>query len=121
MTLGEHIEEPKFIDDATSVVSRGRFARMCIEVDITKPLLSKFKLRRRIRCIEYEGVHLICFKCGVYGNREDQCNSHNHDGRVPENTEQTVTEAREREQASANQKIHERISGETQNVRPEIS
>lgn len=54
MKIGELIGEPKHIDKATSLVSRGRFARMCVEVDITKPLLSKFKLRRRVRRIEYE-------------------------------------------------------------------
>lgn len=73
MKLGKMIGEPKNIDEATSLVSRGRFARMCIEVDITTPLLSKYKLRRRMRKIEYKGIHLICFKCGTYGHREDNC------------------------------------------------
>lgn len=73
MRIGELIGEPKNIDEATSLVSRGRFARMCIEVDITKPLLSKYKLRRRVRRIEYEGIHLVCFNCGTYGHREEQC------------------------------------------------
>lgn len=73
MKIGKKIGEPKYIDQATNIVSRGRFARMCVEVDITKPLLSKFKLRRRIRRIEYEGIHLVCFKCGIYGHNEDSC------------------------------------------------
>lgn len=73
MRIGSLIGEPKNIDEATSLVSRGRFARMCIEVDITKPLLSKYKLRRRVRTIEYEGIHLVCFKCGIYGHKEEQC------------------------------------------------
>lgn len=46
---------------------------MCVEVDITKPLISKFVLRRKIRRIKYEGLHLICFNCGVYGHTIDQC------------------------------------------------
>ncbi|XVF81050.1 hypothetical protein PTKIN_Ptkin15bG0125300 [Pterospermum kingtungense] len=46
MKVGEKIERPVRIDEATSIVSSGKFARMCVEVDITKPLLARFKLRR---------------------------------------------------------------------------
>lgn len=73
MRLGELVGEPKHIDDATSLVSRGRFARMCIEVDLAKPLIAKFLLRKKVRIIEYEGLHLVCFKCGVYGHMTDAC------------------------------------------------
>ena len=40
-----------------------------------KPLLSKFKLRNRIRRIEYEGIHLVCFECGRFGHRVGECPS----------------------------------------------
>ena len=73
MKVGEKIRKPIRIDQTTGLVSRGKFARLCVEVDITKPLLSKFKLRRRVRRIEYEGIHLVCFHCGVYGHRKDNC------------------------------------------------
>ncbi|XP_038687586.1 uncharacterized protein LOC119986972 [Tripterygium wilfordii] len=73
MRVGEKIGKPVKIDDATDSVSRGKFARLCVEVDLTKPLLAKFKLRRRVRRIEYEGIHLVCFKCGCYGHRQDTC------------------------------------------------
>ncbi|XVF74118.1 hypothetical protein PTKIN_Ptkin13bG0034600 [Pterospermum kingtungense] len=73
MRVGTYIGRPVRVDQATSLVSRGKFARMCVEVDITKPLLSKFKLRRRVRRIEYEGIHLVCFHCGIYGHRTESC------------------------------------------------
>lgn len=72
--VGEKIGEPIRIDSATSLTSRGKFARLCVEVDIRKPLLAKFWLRRRVRRIEYEGIHLVCFKCGIYGHSQDMCN-----------------------------------------------
>lgn len=53
-------------DDSTALATRGKFARLCVEVDLTK--LSKFRLRRKIRRIEYEGIHLVCFNCGRYGH-----------------------------------------------------
>ncbi|XVF47835.1 hypothetical protein PTKIN_Ptkin03bG0142800 [Pterospermum kingtungense] len=71
--VGEKIGRPVKIDQATDQVSRGKFARLCVEVDITKPLLAKFKLRRRIHRIKYEGIHLVCFQCGVYGHRKEIC------------------------------------------------
>lgn len=73
MRLGERIGNPIKVDDATGAAARGFFARMCVEVDITKPLLPKFILRNKVRKIEYEGVHLICFNCGVYGHHQEKC------------------------------------------------
>lgn len=87
--VGEKIGKPIRIDSATSLTSRGKFARLCVEVDITKPLLAKFWLRRRVRRIEYEGIHLVCFKCGVYGHSHDMCSKEEERegnlGDVPEN------------------------------------
>ncbi|XP_031106271.1 uncharacterized protein LOC116010917 [Ipomoea triloba] len=73
MKVAGKIGMPITIDTATSLVSRARFARVCVDVDITKPLLSKFKLRRRVRCIWYEELHMICFHCGMYGYNESAC------------------------------------------------
>ena len=65
MKLGAKIGRLIRVDEATSVVSRGRSARLYVELDLSKPLLSKFMLRRRIRRIEYEGMHMVCFGCGL--------------------------------------------------------
>ena len=66
MRIGERIGRLVKVDQAIDQVLRGKYARICVEVDITKPLLERFKLRRRIRRIEYEGIHLVCFQCEVY-------------------------------------------------------
>lgn len=73
MRLGRCIGNFVRIDDATLCASRGKYTRMCVEVDLTEPLLVKFQLRRRIERIEYEGMHLVCFECGYYGHRGDIC------------------------------------------------
>ncbi|XP_073273316.1 uncharacterized protein [Primulina huaijiensis] len=73
MKIGRKIGRPIRVDQATSLVSRGKFARICVEVDITKPLLAKFMLRRKVRRIEYEGIHMVCFTCGVYGHHQGDC------------------------------------------------
>lgn len=52
---------------------RGQFAQVCVEVDLSKSLLSKFRLKCRVRKIEYEGMHIICFDCGISGHCKDGC------------------------------------------------
>jgi hypothetical protein len=72
--LGDTICKTLKVDKATSICTSGNFARICVEVDLMKPLLlSKFKLRRRPRRIVHEGLHLICFQCGQYGHKKDAC------------------------------------------------
>ncbi|CAN1161430.1 hypothetical protein LINPERHAP2_LOCUS23907 [Linum perenne] len=71
--IGDRIGKTVRIDHTTLEGSRGNFARICVEVDISKPLLSKYRLRRRVRRIEYEGLHTICFSCGCYGHEEASC------------------------------------------------
>lgn len=71
--VGEKIGKPIRADQNTDTATRGRFARICVEVDITKPLLTMFKMRKRVRTIKYEGIHLVCFACGVVGHRAEDC------------------------------------------------
>ncbi|CAN1192310.1 hypothetical protein LINPERHAP2_LOCUS41481 [Linum perenne] len=71
--IGDRIGRTVRIDHTTLEGSRGNFARICVEVDLSKPLLSKYRLRRRVRRIEYEGLHVICFNCGCYGHKDEAC------------------------------------------------
>ncbi|XP_019150525.1 PREDICTED: uncharacterized protein LOC109147318 [Ipomoea nil] len=71
--IGKTIGRPVKIDVTTSLASKGKFARVCVEFDITKPLLSRFVIEGVEWPVEYEGIHLVCFKCGVYGHRQDNC------------------------------------------------
>ena len=71
--IGQKIGRVIKVDSTTANVERGQYTRMCIEVDLTKPLLSKFRLNGRIWGIQYEGLRMICFKCGRQGHKEDAC------------------------------------------------
>lgn len=46
MRVGEKIGKLIRFDDATGNATRGLFARMCVEINITKPFLEKFRQRR---------------------------------------------------------------------------
>lgn len=77
--VGNRLRKILRIDETTLLASRGRFARVSIEVDLDQPLISKFMFRRRLRRMEYEGLHSVCFQCGRYGHRKEHC---------PESTQQ---------------------------------
>lgn len=52
---------------------RARFARICVEVDLRKTLVSKFVFEDEEFKIEYEGLNLICFECGKFGHKKEAC------------------------------------------------
>ncbi|XP_072060392.1 uncharacterized protein [Arachis hypogaea] len=63
-TIWEVIGKTLKIDYNMAEQARGRFARICVKIDLTKPLRSKFRIKRRNVFIEYKGIHTtICFNC----------------------------------------------------------
>ncbi|KAJ4844777.1 hypothetical protein Tsubulata_003486 [Turnera subulata] len=73
MLIGSRIGRVVKFDKATLETARCNYARICVEVDLTKPLKSKFKLRRRYWKVVYEGLQNICFHCGRVGHIRDRC------------------------------------------------
>lgn len=61
------------IDHLTSLHARGKFVRICVELDLDKPLTSHISIWGMKLCLEYEGLHSICFRCGKYGHKKDAC------------------------------------------------
>lgn len=69
MTLGTFLR----VDRLTSIHSRAKFTRICVEIDLDKPLVSHIVVRGYPLYIEYEDLHSICFRCGRFGHKKDQC------------------------------------------------
>lgn len=46
--IAKELGKPLKIDFNTAATMKGRFARVCIEVDLSKHLISHFKLRKKI-------------------------------------------------------------------------
>lgn len=63
------------VDRLTSFQHRGQFARICVELDLSKPLVPQVVVRGVPLKLVYEGLHAICFSCGVYGHRMGSCSS----------------------------------------------
>lgn len=50
-----------------------KYARLCVEVDLHKPLLAIFEVKGKQYNAEYEGLHLLCLKCGRFGHYKEGC------------------------------------------------
>lgn len=44
-----------------------------MEINFNKPLVPCVRLMGLVQRVEYEGLHVICFQCGQYGNRNESC------------------------------------------------
>ena len=62
------------------MLTRGRFARIAVRISLVKPLVSQVELNGRVQKIEYEGLPVICFKCGRYGHNSGDCSENINDG-----------------------------------------
>ncbi|QHO20966.1 uncharacterized protein DS421_11g342530 [Arachis hypogaea] len=71
--IGDLIGKTCKVDYNTSHLCRGKFARLCVEVDLTKPLLGRYMVNGKLYNIEYEGIHQICFTCGKVDHDQKNC------------------------------------------------
>nr|POE94062.1 putative ribonuclease h protein [Quercus suber] len=61
------------IDAITASGTRGRYARICVQVDLAKPLVRKVFIGRFGQEVLYEGISSLCFACGRLGHRREAC------------------------------------------------
>lgn len=54
------------MDKNAGMHERAKYARICVEVDLTKPLVVMFMIKDRKYNVEYEGLHLLCTLCGRF-------------------------------------------------------
>ncbi|KAI9084260.1 hypothetical protein K1719_033767 [Acacia pycnantha] len=75
LNLGNSIGKAIRLDIHTAQRTRGKFARMCVELDLTKPLVPAFNVDGQILSVVYESMGLLCTKCGWYGHNKDGCDN----------------------------------------------
>ncbi|KAH9669745.1 hypothetical protein KPL70_021920 [Citrus sinensis] len=71
--LGQIVGPVIKIDYLTAAAQRGKFARIAVQLDLDKPLVSQFNFEGRIQKVEYENLPMICFCCGKFGHYQDAC------------------------------------------------
>lgn len=73
LALATGVGKPVKVDTNTLDVRCGRFSRICVEVDLTKPVVGKVWMTGFWYQVEYEGLHRICTGCGFYGHLHRDC------------------------------------------------
>ncbi|XP_024195606.1 uncharacterized protein LOC112198713 [Rosa chinensis] len=71
--IGKILGDVVKVDKLTVGQARGQFARVCIEVDLSKPLRPFVEVESIAYQVVYEGISLICFECGCFGHAKDKC------------------------------------------------
>ncbi|XVF29489.1 hypothetical protein REPUB_Repub15cG0125200 [Reevesia pubescens] len=71
--MGNLIGKAVRIDRTTSNILRGKFARLCVDLDLSKPLVSKIFIAGRWQRVEYKGLKMLCYHCGRFGHNENEC------------------------------------------------
>lgn len=71
--VGDTIGRTIKVDDTTLAMSHGKFARVCVEIDLDKSLVVSYRMRGREGQLLYEGLHDLCFTCGKYRHGEIKC------------------------------------------------
>ncbi|CAN1801921.1 hypothetical protein LINPERHAP1_LOCUS23160, partial [Linum perenne] len=71
--IGNHIGRTIRLDLATAEGARARYARVCVEVDVSKLLLGKYMIGDRVFHVVYESLENLCHACRTYGHKADAC------------------------------------------------
>ncbi|XP_075665573.1 uncharacterized protein LOC142635270 [Castanea sativa] len=61
------------VDTHTTTEARGRFARLCVQIDVEKPLIMALLIGKFEQRVCYEGVQKFCFSCGRICHRKESC------------------------------------------------
>jgi hypothetical protein len=86
--IGDRIGKTVKVDRNTIFQERGKYARVCVEVDLNKPLLAMFELKGKVYKVEYEGLHMMCRSCGKFGHYVEGCS----EKKTPSNNPRSTTD-----------------------------
>ncbi|CAL1406861.1 unnamed protein product [Linum trigynum] len=73
--IGNMIGRSIKLDFHTQHQQRAKFARMAVELDLSKPLVTRVRLDGKWQYIEYENLPAVCFECGKIGHTNSFCPS----------------------------------------------
>ena len=71
--IGSAIGPVLRIDSYIATGSRGSYARLCIQIDLEKPLINSIRIGRLVQQVKYEGMSSLCFCCGRLGHKQENC------------------------------------------------
>ena len=71
--IGNAIDPVLRIDVITASGTCGRYVRICVQVDLAKPLVRRVFIRHFGQEVLYEGISSLCFDCNRLGHRKEAC------------------------------------------------
>ena len=71
--IGSAIGPVLRIDSYTATRSCGSYARLCIQIDLDKPLIKSIRIGRLVLQVKYERISSLCFCCGRLGHKQENC------------------------------------------------
>ncbi|CAI0444922.1 unnamed protein product [Linum tenue] len=74
-SLGNMLGREIKLDYHTLHQERAKFARIAVEVDLSKPLIPRVWLDGAWQYVEYENIPVVCFECGKVGHTSENCPS----------------------------------------------
>lgn len=86
-SIGNRIGHFIRIDAITNTIARGRFACLCVQLDMDKPLWNHITIGSFTQPIQYENLPNLCYACGRIGHVKDGYTYSNQDIRVHTNGE----------------------------------
>ncbi|KAI9118425.1 hypothetical protein K1719_010757 [Acacia pycnantha] len=75
LNLGNSIGRAIRLDIHTAQRARVKFARMCVELDLTKPLVPEFNVEGQVLSVAYESLGMLCNNCGRVGHTKEGCDA----------------------------------------------
>lgn len=71
--IRESIGKVLRIDTHIAMEAKGKYARLCIQIDINKPLINTILIGQFEQFVNYEGIQKFCFSCGRLGHLKEAC------------------------------------------------
>lgn len=73
LILATSVGTPIKVNMNTADMHLGKFACICVEIDLDQPVVGTLRLWGVWYNIKYEGLHLLCARCGCYGQLSRKC------------------------------------------------
>lgn len=71
--IGRAIGPVLRVDTNTTLEAKGSFARLCVQVNLDKPIVKAIKVGGIRQPVQYEGISSLCFFCGRVGHKAKGC------------------------------------------------
>nr|POE89719.1 uncharacterized protein CFP56_49491 [Quercus suber]POE89722.1 uncharacterized protein CFP56_49494 [Quercus suber] len=113
--IGKSIGNVLRVDTHTATETKGKFARLCVQIVVNKPLVTAILIGKFEQPVCYEGIQKLCFGCGRVGHQKNICPytiRHDSSERMPEGSvPSSPCEKHAPDKAKIGQGINESVNG----------